>query len=218
MRPAIFEFWFRLRAWWFLLTTRRVGGLTPSTEAGFMSKVASYNRSKLWEFHRVRTEKFMVLLRCIDEVPKDAKILCIGPRNEAEVLLLSLYGFPLRNITAIDLFSYSPLITCMDMHALSFPADSFDVVYTAWTMKYSYDLQRACREIVRVVKPGGIVVTGFSHTTTITEEVGSPLRGGLQELLQQFAPHVDWVHWQESTPVLNAEEVSVIFRVRKNGQ
>jgi len=159
----------------------------------------------------------MVLLRCIDGIPADAKILCIGPRNEAEMLLLSLYGFPLRNVTGVDLFSYSPAIQCMDMHELKFPDGTFDIVYTAWTLKYSFDLPRACAEIVRVLKPGGVVVTGFSHTSTLTEEVGSPLTKGLDELLQHFSPHVEWVYWKEVAPtgVDGVFEVSTIFRVQK---
>ena len=117
----------------------------------------------------------------------------------------------------MDLFSYSPLIRCMDMHDLQFPDHSFDIVYSAWTLKYSYDLPRACAELRRVVRPGGFVVTGFTHTATVTEEVGAPIRGGLQELLSHFAPHVDSLYWQESTPVGEAEDVSVIFRLRETG-
>ena len=215
MRPEIFEFWFRLRAWWFL-ATRAMNSLEAPNES-FMDGVRRYNRSQMWEFYRVRTEKFMVVLRCIDAVPRAPRILVIGPRNEAELLLLSLYGFPLRQIVAVDLFSYSPLIKCMDMHHLDFPDNSFDIVYSAWTLKYSYDLPRACAEIVRVVKPRGLVVTGFSHDAAVTAEVGAPIAGGLDELLGAFGRHVDWVYWRESTPVAggDTEEVSVVFRVSK---
>jgi SAM-dependent methyltransferase len=218
MRPIPFEIWFRLRAWRQIAAhgIRRLG--EPGTDASrsFMTRVSTYNESKLWEFYRVRTEKFMALLQCIDARPKEPALLCIGPRNEAEILLLSLYGFPLRNITGVDLFSYSPRIRCMDMHRLEFADSSFDIVYSAWTLKYSYDLQAACREIVRVVRPGGLVVTGFSHTLSLSEVIGAPIAGGLSELLAAFSPHVDWIYWQESTPVGDdAEEVSVIFRVRK---
>ena len=113
-----------------------------------MAGVRKYNRSQMWEFYRIRTEKFMVVLRCIDAVPRDPRILIIGPRNEAELLLLSLYGFPLRRMVAVDLFSYSPLIRCMDMHQFDFPDDSFDIVYSAWTLKCSRarSTQGMCRD------------------------------------------------------------------------
>src|SRR5439155_15257612 len=135
---------------------------------------------------------------------------CIGPRTEAEMLLLSLYGFPLKNMTGVDLFSYSPAIQCMDMHHLEFGDNSFDIVYTAWTLKYSFDLARACAEIIRVAKPDGLVVTGFSHTNEITDEVGSRLSRGLDDLLSSFAPHVGWIYWQEIAPtqVEGVSEVS----------
>lgn len=221
MRPAIFEVWFRFRAWWHMLAGhgfRSLEGASVSSSSSFLEGVRSYNRSKLWEFYRVRTEKFMNVLRCIDAVPRDARILVIGPRNEAELLLLSLYGFPLRNITSIDLFSYSPLVRCMDMHKLEFADDSFDVAYSAWTLKYAYDLEQACAELVRVVRPGGLIVTGFSHTQATTAEVGAPLAGGIDELLATFGSRVGWVYWKESTPLSDgsAEEVSVIFRVAKS--
>jgi SAM-dependent methyltransferase len=219
MRPPVFEIWFRVRAWWLLATRGGLRSATGPATSGdsFLGRVWSYNRSQMWEFYRIRTEKFMAVLRCVDAVPANPRILVIGPRNEAELLLLSLYGFPLQQITAIDLFSYSPKIQCMDMHDIQFPDNAFDIVYSAWTLKYSYDLPRACRELLRVVRPGGLVVTGFSHTPVITGEVGAPLAGGLAELLEHFAPHVGWIYWQERTPVpgSDAEEVSVIFRVAK---
>lgn len=217
MRPLPFEVWFRLRAWTFFLTGRRIDSHQAAAPraAGFIGRVAGYNQSKLWEFFRVRTEKFMAILRCIDAVPRDARILVIGPRNEAEILLLSLYGYKLTNITGIDLFSYSPRIKCMDMHALEFPGNTFDVVYSAWTLRYSYDLRKACQEIIRVAKPGGVVATGFSDSKIMSDVTGASIEGGLQELLGAFEPHVGWVYWQEITPVPDAEDVTVVFRVTK---
>lgn len=216
MRPVPFEVWFRARAWWFLARHRRLDSLhAPEEGAGFIDRVSGYNQSKLWEFFRARTEKFMAILRCIDSLPRDARILVIGPRNEAEILLLSLYGYKLTNITGVDLFSYSPRIKCMDMHALDFPDSSFDVVYSAWTLRYSYDLKKACREIIRVAKPGGVVATGFSDTKIVSDVTGASIEGGLSELLEAFSPSVGWVFWQEVTPVPGAEEVSVVFRIQK---
>ena len=221
MRPGIFEVWYRWRAFRGIVfgggvkTLNEFGQVVPRESMG---RVASYNRSKLWEFYRVRTEKLMSVLRCIDAVTRDAKILVIGPRNEAEILLLSLYGFRLQNITGVDLFSYSRLIQLGDMHDLRFPADAFDVVYTAWTLAYSYDLQKACGEILRVAKPGAVIATGMSHTATRSSlDLSSITQGGLPELLGLFSPHVDHVYWQECSPVAGTDsaEISAVFRIRK---
>ena len=220
MRPAVFESWYRLRAFrqvWLgggIRTLNQVGDAPRSA----MERVTSYNRSRLWELFRIRTEKLMAVLRCIDAVPRDAKVLVIGPRNEAEILLLSLYGFRLQNITGVDLFSYSPLIRLGDMHALQFPDDTFDVVYTAWTLAYSYDVKKACAEIVRVAKSGAIVATGMSHTSTRSDlDLSDITQGGVAEVLALFAPDVDHVYWQESSPVpgTDSAEISAIFRIRK---
>jgi hypothetical protein len=221
MRPAVFEAWYRMRAFrqlWFgggIRTLNELGEVAPHSA---MERVTSYNRSRLWEFFRVRTEKLMAVLRCIDAVPRDAKVLVIGPRNEAEILLLSLYGFRLQNITGVDLFSYSPLIRLGDMHNLQFNDGTFDVVYTAWTLAYSYDVKRACAEIVRVAKSGAIIATGMSHTSKRSDlDLSDITQGGVTEILALFAPHVDHVYWQESSSVAGTDsaEISTIFRIRK---
>jgi SAM-dependent methyltransferase len=225
MRPVPFELWFRARAAWYLL--RRRWGIATDTEvaqawpAEHHSRVVAHNFGQRWLFNRARTEKLMNVLRSIGSISRDSKVLVIGPRNEAEILLLSLYGFRLRNITGVDLLSYSPRIERMDMHEMRFADNSFDVVYTLYTLPYAYDLPRACAEIVRVVTPGGIVAVGFQHTAESPKRLrapGSELRGGLEELLQLFEPHVDHVYWQELDPTGASRDdyrATTIFRVRK---
>lgn len=216
-QPALFEVWYRARAWRLLLT-HGMKSLDPAAMDGsksFLNKVSSYNKSQLWEWHRTRTEKLMAVLRCIDDMPANPRILVIGPRNEAELLLLNLYGFPFDRIESIDIFSYSPRIKLQDMHEIDFPDDTFDVVYSAWTLKYSYDIEKAVSEIIRVLKPGGVVATGFSHTQLVTTATGAPLSGGLEELHRLFEPHVDWVFWQEALPQPTSKETTTIFRIKK---
>jgi hypothetical protein len=217
MQPTVFEFWYRARAWKFLAThgMKSFEKSAKTEQTGFLGRVSAYNQTQMWEWHRTRTEKIMAVLRCIDDRPKKPKVLVIGPRNEAELLLLDLYGFALEDITSIDIFSYSPKIQCMDMHDLKFPDGSFDVVYSAWTLRYSYDLKKACSEIVRVLKNGGLVATGFSHRNVKTDVTGSQIAGGLDELLQQFSPNVDWVFWKEALPVDTGHELTTIFKIKK---
>jgi hypothetical protein len=216
-QPPVFELWYRTRAWRLLLThgMQSLDGKTLEGSKSFLRKVASYNKSQIWEWHRTRTEKLMAVLRCVDELPRKPKILVIGPRNEAELLLLNLYGFPFEDMESVDIFSYSPLIKLQDMHELAFPDDSFDIVYSAWTLKYAYDVEKACREMVRVLKPGGVIATGFSHTELVTSATGAPLAGGLDELLALFKPYVDWIYWQEALPTARSHEITTIFRIKK---
>jgi len=162
-----------------------------------------------------------------------ARVLNIGPRNEMEPLLLSLYGFGFGNITAVDLFSYSPRIEVMDMHRLAFPDNSFDVTYCAYTLRYSDNVDRACAEIVRCTRDGGLVAASFvteadaatsaaSASAGSSEReaiIGSRLGGGLGDLLRCFGSACAEVYWREEYeirgPVEAEKHCSVIFRIAK---
>jgi SAM-dependent methyltransferase len=210
--PVVFEFWYRLRALRFLLGHK----LRAQESVGVLEKVADYNRHKMWEFYRPRTERLMSILRCVSAIPSDARVLCIGPRNEAELLLMAVYGFRLKNITGVDLFSYSPQIQCMDMHNLEFADGTFDVGYSAWTLTYSPDVRRACKELARVVKPGGVIAVGMDLYGGANEFVGEhPLPHGLADLEEAFAPYVDWIYWQEAADVANEDGKHVTFIFRR---
>lgn len=224
LRPFAFEVWFRGRAAWFLLMRRwsqpedSVGA--EAWNSGHRSRVIDHNFGHRWLFSRRRTEKVMSILRCIGQVSPESRILCIGPRNEAEILLLSLHGFKLKNITGIDLFTYSPLIRQMDMHNLEFSDNSFDIVYVLYTLPYADDLPKACREIIRVLKDNGIIAAGFQHTSKMTDlrTKGSELRDGLSELFHLFHPHIRHVYWQEAEAARDSSGdylATAIFDVKK---
>lgn len=224
LHPLGFELWFRGRAA-VLLARRRWSVATgdigsPSWDADHRRRVVEHNFRNRWRFSRERTEKLMNILRCVGGVSRESRVLCIGPRNEAELLLLSLYGFDLNKIVGIDLQTYSPLIRQMDMHKLDFEDDSFDIVYVLYTLVYAYDLDRACAEIVRVLKDGGLVAAGFQQTPRATDlrAKGAELRGGLAELFEKFDPYIAHVYWQEAEPVSWSEGdnlVTTIFRITK---
>ena len=99
------------------------------------------------------------------DVETDSKVLCIGPRNEAEIFMLWSYGFKLENIVGLDLISYSPLIDLGDMHFLPYENDSFDVIVSSCTFAYSTNIMKAIAEIKRVIRPNGIVAV-MSHASS----------------------------------------------------
>lgn len=226
LRPTVFELWFRGRALWYVLTrgwnaaheeTRTAGGTDQH-----LATVVDHNFGNRWLFSRRRTEKLMNILRCVGRVSSESRVLCIGPRNEAEILLLSLYGFELRNITGVDLLTYSPLIRRMDMHSLKLADDTFDIVYVLYTLSYAHDLKKACSEIVRVLKDGGIVAAGFQQTPRYSRlrAVGSELTAGLDDLFDHFRPYLGHIYWQEEDPVTGVDGdhlVTAIFSVKKSG-
>lgn len=101
----------------------------------------------------------------------EAKVLTIGPRTEGEILNLVGHGFARKNISALDLFSYSPWIKVGDMHDMPFDDNSFDVVILGWVLAYSNDKRKAAAEIMRVAKPGAVVGIGVSYSPRSNEEI-----------------------------------------------
>jgi len=47
---------------------------------------------------------------------------------------------------------------CGDAHAMQFPSDSFDLVYSRMLLQYLQEKERAVAEMVRVCRPGGVVL------------------------------------------------------------
>lgn len=97
------------------------------------------------------------------------RVLCIGARTEAEIFSLVNAGFHLKNISAIDLFSYTPHIEIGDVHNLRFDDLSFDVVICGWVLEFCKDVELACREIRRVVKKNGLICLGGMHHPSETD-------------------------------------------------
>jgi SAM-dependent methyltransferase len=91
------------------------------------------------------------------------RVLSIGSRTEAEVLSLVNAGFSLRHIESIDLFSYTPYIKIGDIHNLEYPDNYFDVIVCGWVLEFSSNISRACSEVQRVAKDGGLICIGGMH-------------------------------------------------------
>lgn len=117
------------------------------------------------------------------------KVLTIGPRVEGEIYNLIGYGFSGKNITALDLFSYSPYIQVGNMHHMEFPDDYFDVVISGWVLGYSDTKQACANEMLRVTKPGGVIAIGNAYSAKRPEEtvlmVGNAI--GSEELITDLS-------------------------------
>ena len=230
LQPLPFFLWFRLRWYWFRITGQPMKVFEkPSTPDHIHKNVIPYSMRKMRGMDRKRTERLINVLRSVHDLDlPNARVLNIGPRNEMELLLLRLYGFRGKNITAVDLFSYSPHIQVMDMHDLSFADDAFDVTYCAYTLRYSDNVERACREIIRCTRHGGLVAASFvteaepARAATGGEReaiIGSRLAGGIGDLLRHFGSACGEVYWREeyrfAGPVEPEKHCSVIFKVSK---
>ena len=121
-------------------------------------------KKKLLQFSGNKAEALVYPLKAIDFIDyKNFKVLSIGPRVESELMTIRSLGFKWKNIEAIDLHSYSSLVKLGDMHKLEFADNSFDFIISGWTLRYSNNVNKALSEILRVVKPGGLISIGFTY-------------------------------------------------------
>lgn len=213
---VLFPLEFRLRAWYFSIS-RPTQEIKNSNLEGF-----NHNRKQLLGFlegHRNRTERLINVLRTIQGFDiQNARLLCVGPRNEAEILLLRKYGFKSQNIRAIDLFSYSPAIEIMDMNNLEFEDNYFDVYYSSAVIKYSPDIHRTVQESIRVSKPGALMAFGFTFgaPSDLVPE-GSALYGGLKDLFKLYENYIETIYWQEEFFFEEGDtRATAIFKLKKN--
>ena len=91
-----------------------------------------------------------------------SKVLAIGPRLEGEIFKIVSNGFRFKNISAIDLQSYSPFIDLGDMTEMKYEDNSFDIVLCSFVLNYSNNVTQAAKEIVRVAKNGSIISISLS--------------------------------------------------------
>jgi SAM-dependent methyltransferase len=164
-------------------------------------------------------------LSVIDGIDKRrAKVLSIGCRYETELLYLLGYGF--RHVRGLDMISYSPWVDLGNMHALEYPASSWDAVLLGWVISYSEQPQVAATEVARVTRNGGLIAVGVSYyPPTQLEEaerkgtIIGKKEGRIQTadaILKLFHPFVDRVYYSHDAPSPSVESYcAVVFSIRK---
>ena len=98
------------------------------------------------------------------------KVLIIGPRTEAEILLYISKGFSPSNIYGLDLITYSEFIVAGDMHNIPFSDNFFDVVMCVGTFTFGHVKPPALDEFIRITKNKGLIC--FTINEGIHEEYG----------------------------------------------
>jgi SAM-dependent methyltransferase len=162
-------------------------------------------------------------LSTIESLPPHADLLVIGPRTEGELLALVAHGFERRSIRALDLITYSPWVDLGDMHAMPYPDNSFDAVILGWVLAYSEDRQRAAKEVLRVLRPGGIVAIGVEWEPRSNDELEADLGylpgssdriKGADEILAYFGTAPNEVLVRQEPDRTQLGSVIVIFSIR----
>jgi ubiquinone/menaquinone biosynthesis C-methylase UbiE len=123
-----------------------------------------------------------------------------------------------REVLGIDLQSENQDILIMDMHAMTFPSESFDLVYSSHSLEHAHDPQQAVKEFLRVVRPGGVIAVEVPVDYD-KENPTSDLYDfeTLDNLLRLFNDYIARVLWQETDRPLDAgnDVLRVIMQVKK---
>ncbi|MBX7200320.1 MAG: class I SAM-dependent methyltransferase [Rhodospirillaceae bacterium] len=196
--------------------------------AGAMPGTIAHNRIQIDDgtfTSAPRTLRLINPLSSIHDVFTGAvnmKVLSIGPRTEMELLHLVGIGFLPGNITGLDLISTSPWIDLGDMHAMPYPDTAFDVVISGWVLAYSKNPQKAVDEMLRVVKPGGIVAIGVTYNPDAAEieykNEGDRIQGRIfrrvAELTAMIGPRLGPIYFQHEPEADEKLPVMLIARIR----
>lgn len=106
----------------------------------------------------------------------------------------------------------------MDMNDIRVGDDAFDIYYSAFVLTYSPDVPRTLKEALRVTKPSGIHVFGW--TSKIGEDryglapVGSDIRtfAEFEAILQNNIAHV---YWRDCYEFMDQNVYNIIYRIKK---
>jgi SAM-dependent methyltransferase len=147
-----------------------------------------------------------------------ARVLCVGCRNGVELDEFRARGF--EHVVGIDLFSQRPDILVMDMHRMTFPDNSFDVVFASHALEHSYDLETVVGEIGRVGRDGAVVAVEVPVGTRASEadRIEFP---GVDQLRAPFRSRIAEQLWAEEQPPRSetndqgTDVARLVFRLRK---
>ncbi len=172
-----------------------------------------HNLKAIAAFGLTRMDRLIKPVSVIESIGKDSKILVIGPRNEDDILNLIGNGFNSRNITGLDLISYSPFIEVGDMHETRFPDAYFDVIICGWTLSYSNQPAKWAQEMIRITKDHGVVAIAVEYSTLTNEQATKLHHGGYHlnpvncerinstgQILELFGEHVGAVFFNHDAP------------------
>lgn len=195
-------------------------------KAGVLAHDYSFS-SFLTNRPRSRILNLILPLASIDSLTPDSKVLAIGCRFESDLLYLIGYKFKAKNVRGLDMVSYSPWVDVGNMHAMPYADNSWDAIVCGWTLSYSDQPDVAAREMLRVVRPGGVIAIGVSYypPDRIQQLVDEGRYNGdpsnrlqrVDDILALFKGHVQHVFFHHDSPSPDQRAACVVlFSVRKD--
>jgi SAM-dependent methyltransferase len=200
------------------LGVRRLGAKRPAEYRAYLDTQLERSLSKRENDPGVGA-RLLVEQAAARQPSPDARVLCVGCRNGVELDEFRARGF--GDVTGIDLYSQRDDIRVMDMHAMTFADDSFDVVYSSHSLEHAYDVETVVRELARVGKECAVVavevpVRHRGSTADRTEFAGLE---ALRDAFGSFVGQELWADEQPPNTPTNEQGSAVarlVFRLRKN--
>lgn len=129
-----------------------------------------HNMFGIWQTND-RFIKLASPLFSLETFDPSGSTLIVGPRNEHDLLIFKSLGGSWKNTRGLDLITYSPKIDLGDMHSMPYQENTYDTVICGWTLSYSDNPSAAVSEMLRVLKPGGLLALAVEYSELSEAEV-----------------------------------------------
>lgn len=153
------------------------------------------------DFFMKRFDRLLYSVLANEKFHENSSILVIGNRTESDLLKIKSFGY--RKIKAIDLISYSPLVTLMDAHNITFSEDSFDVVFLPYVLPYTKNPLLLAKNIIKVIKPGGIVAVAIEY------DVANKIKSA-DDIKIIFEPHIKNINFIYDAELKSLSQSNII--------
>lgn len=178
------------------------------------------------QFSSYRAQRLVGILSSVfsgSESLRHKKCLSIGGRTEGELLSLLSYGAKIKDITGIDLQTYSPLILPGDVTNLPFENNTFDCIVAGWVIHYVKNQEKAISEIIRVIRPNGYLALAISwypegHKYSNGDFAGGKNIKNTEELLTLFESYKYTLLFNYDQSTIDSSQVGdiiLLFKVSK---
>ena len=162
------------------------------------------------------------VVRAIERVHRNIDkldVLSIGPRSEIEIFGMMAAGFNSERTKAVDLFSYSPYVEIGDMHRMSYPDNSFDIIFLGWVLSYSRDQAAVARELMRISRDRAIIVLAGDYSDDARDRPmfknETTHMQNCDQVLALFGDRVGKVYFRHDPELPDVTMVMTVFELKK---